>query len=395
MNVLMLGWELPPNISGGLGTACAGLLRGMEYIEGLRVTFVMPAVSGEEGLPHVRLLGLQQAPSIHHAYARVDASAGQRAAVGSYRYGIFREVREYAENALALLGDAQAFDIIHAHDWLTFEAAVALREKSGKNLVVHVHSTEFDRSGGGVPDPGIYEIERRGMEKADRIIAVSEYTKNIIVAKYGQPPDKIEVVRNAIELRGSRGVVRHSINGKVVTFLGRITCQKGPEFFVDAAYKISERMEDVRFVMAGDGDLLPLVKSLVKSLGLGNRFSFPGFLDTDGVSALLAESDLLIMPSISEPFGLVALEAMDAGVPVLLSRHCGLADMLEYVVKIDPHETGHIAEAGVGLLADPDRARAMVDNARAEVGQFSWTASAKQLHRLYGGLLEKAPICVA
>lgn len=384
MRVLMFGWELPPHISGGLGMACAGLLRGMASIDALEVTFVVPAVHGGEGLDHVELLGLEH-PS------RPAPAPPPPGKAGSYSLGIMREVRAYAEKAARLLGDGAAFDIIHAHDWLTFDAAIALKQCSGKQLVVHVHSTEFDRAGANC-DRGILAIERRGMDSADKIIAVSNYTKDILIDQYRQDPAKIEVVGNAVEISGLGRAPTVKDNGEqVVTFLGRITRQKGPEYFVDAAYEISQRADHVRFVMAGDGDLLPLMKSLVKSMGLTQRFTFPGFLDAEGVATVLARSDVFIMPSVSEPFGIAALEAINAGVPVLLSRDCGLADLLSNVIKVDPADAGHIAEASLRLLRDRPYARQLALAARSELEQFSWTASAQRLYGVYRRMLERTP----
>lgn len=417
MHILMLGWELPPRISGGLGKACDGLLRGMASIGGMKTTFTLPrssfatgsypesvTVARPTGASSCRISSITQdllksPASVHGVHPATGGvisrlpSSNRRvlAPTGTYSPGLESEAAAYTTDLMDMLPSLEPFDIIHAHDWLTYEAGIKVKAVTGKKLIVHAHSTEFDRAEASKRNVFIKSIEQRGMESADRIIAVSDYTKEIIVQMFGQHPDRIETIHNAGEFRSganSKGnVVMTSDGDKVVTFLGRITYQKGPEQFIEAAYHVWRAMPNTKFVMAGDGDLLPLVKSLARSLGMSSVISFPGFLDHEGVQELLSRSAVFIMPSMSEPFGLAALEAIEAGVPVILSSRCGLTETISSVVKVDPEDIDAIAEACIGLLRNPESAWRLAAAARPEASCHTWTRAAAQLHELYGRLL--------
>ncbi|MCA1758780.1 MAG: glycosyltransferase family 4 protein, partial [Bacteroidales bacterium] len=349
MNVLMFGWEFPPHISGGLGTACYGLTKGLAKLNQVGVIFIVPKAFGDEEQSAIQLIGannisvtrkeiqfkdVQQKidyfevesnliPYVgeeefwtlkSHKYSKetrfVQTKDGFKIEFsGNYGPDLFQEIKNYALVAEIIARDSQ-FDIIHAHDWLTFPAGIAAKKISGKPLVVHVHATEFDRSGGNV-NPRVYAIEREGMERADKIIAVSTLTKNIIVEKYGIPNEKIKVVYNAVEPVGTeKGRRMHKgVDEKIVTFLGRITMQKGPEYFIEAASLVLKKMNNVRFVMAGSGDLMNQMIARVAELGISDHFHFTGFLKSTDVSQMLRMTDVFVMPSVSEPFGIVPLEA--------------------------------------------------------------------------------------
>lgn len=377
MDVLMLGWELPPAISGGLGVACDGLLRGLGQTEGVAVDFVLPAPPpGLDDYPEsVRIIGLGEC---------ADDAKEPRLPQGSYT-AYRAKATGYARAALRNLDQFDGFDLIHAHDWLTFEAALAIKRATGKPLVVHIHSTEHDRAGHLGVTPAIAELEHLGMQMADRIIAVSHYTKHCLIRDYAQPAAKIDVVYNGHHRLASRAHAPPPDGS--IAFIGRITQQKGPEAFVEAAVLIHERMPDARFVMAGDGNMLAQMRSLVRALGLSDAFSFPGFVDRNEVKRLLAHSRVLVMPSLSEPFGLAALEAIEAGVPVVLSRNCGLAERIPSARCVDPEDIESIAEATCMLLDDPALARACAEAALREAAELGWDKSTAALLDVYAAVL--------
>lgn len=418
VNVLMLGWELPPYISGGLGTACAGLLQGIASVGGVRTTFVLP--DHEKCRQGEFVLRALEANSSHtvaatsnrmgetakdprssalipshlrmQIYARRSSSVERRVtsrddarSTGAYTRQLDHRVQLYATTLAANLSTCSPFDVIHAHDWLTYEAGIEVKRITGKKLLVHVHSTEYDRAGDRIAHPEICAIESRGFRTADKVIAVSHYTKQSLVERYQVDPQKVEVVYNA----GSCDIETYprspgaSARSAVVSFIGRITRQKGPESFIDAAHKIHQQMPDVRFVMAGDGDSLVLVKSLVRCLGLEAVFSFPGFLSRRDVWKLFAKTSALVVPSMSEPFGIVALEAVQAGVPVVLTRHSGFGEVMQNVLKVAPEATDDIASQVLSILSNAQFARRLADGARQEALQFSWVRAGQEVCKIY------------
>lgn len=386
VNVLMLGWELPPSITGGLGVACEGILRGIGAVGGVGIDFLLPTSPDirQDYPAAVRIVELEKC-DIPRAGIRPQGT-----------YTAYREkAARYAAATLRALHRVGDFDLVHAHDWLTFEAALAVKLATGKPLVVHVHSTEYDRAGHHRANPVIAELERLGMEAADRIVAVSHYTKQGLIRDYGQAADKIDVVYNAGRSRPTDLLAGPLPADGCVSFIGRITEQKGPEAFVEAALRIRDCVPDARFEMAGDGNLLPLMRSLVRALGLSDVFSFPGFVDREEVARLLARSRVLVMPSLSEPFGLVALEAIEAGVPVVLSRNCGVVELVPSAACVDPEDIHAITDATVGLLIDPARARARAQAAAREAAVLDWGRSAAVLKNVYGAALGMSmPPCI-
>ena len=354
----MFGWEFPPHIAGGLGTACYGLTRGLAR-GGAEVIFVVPKAYGDEDQRFVRVLDASQVEAqygeavvgdiwervkfiqissnlVPYASEEEFSAEGEAAKksdsfrsgdvwrerfnfTGKYGTNLMEEVSRFAvvgaEVARQLAGQ---FDVIHAHDWLTYYAGMAAKRVSGKPLVVHIHATEYDRSGESV-NPVVYEIEKAGMGAADRVIAVSHLTENIVVSKYGIDPRKVTAVHNAVRFSSGTVQAERAINDKIVTFLGRITFQKGPEYFVEAAAKVLKREPHARFVMAGSGDMLNGIIRRVAKLGIADRFHFTGFLRGEEVQRMFALSDVYVMPSVSEPFGISPLEAMRSNVPVIIS----------------------------------------------------------------------------
>ncbi len=427
MKILMFGWEFPPHISGGLGTACYGLTKGLSSFKGLEIQFVVPKVFGDEEPATIQLTGANNIPVSKKEIAFTDTEnkieyfevnsnlipyvsdeefwylKSQRQTTknrfvkttegfkiefsGTYGPNLIEEIKNYAIVAESIARDS-SFDLIHAHDWLAYPAGIAAKRLSGKPLVIHVHATDFDRSGGNV-NPAVYAIERDGMETADRIIAVSNFTRQIIIGKYNIPPEKITTIYNAVEPEAKLNKIKlkKGLNEKVVTFLGRITLQKGPEYFVEAAFLLSKKMKNVRFVMAGSGDKMNEMIARVAQLGLSDKFHFTGFLKGDEVYQMLKLTDVFVMPSVSEPFGIVPLEAMQANVPVIISNQSGVSEILKNAIKIDFWDTYSMADSIYGLLHYTSLAEFLKKSGKQEVNELTWKHSAKEVKNVYKSLL--------
>ncbi len=429
----MFGWEFPPHIAGGLGTACYGMTRGLAR-NGVEVVFVMPRAYGDEDQRFVRVVNASDVETIgtrdHEfseellekvSFIHIDSnmlpyiSPEEYAAyhdefvrsgrthewtdVWKQRYtfsgkngaNLMEEVARYAMVAAQVAKDLEGqFDVIHAHDWLTYFAGIAAKRVSGKPLVVHMHATEFDRSGENI-NRRVYAIEKAGMQAADRVIAVSELTRRIVIGKYGIPAEKVVTVHNAVRFGESEDAVpERAVKDKVVTFLGRITYQKGPDYFVEAAAKVLQRVPDVRFVMAGSGDLMNHVVRRVAQLGIADRFHFTGFLKGGEVQRMFRLSDVYVMPSVSEPFGISPLEAMRSGVPVIISRQSGVAEVLDYAIKVNYWDVDALADAIYGLLTYPALGRMFASKGLEEVTGLKWTNAAAKIKTVYETVVAEA-----
>ncbi len=419
----MFGWEFPPHISGGLGTACYGLTKGLTKIPDLKIRFVVPRAHGDEDVSKMEITGANDVEITerfvnyenflkHIEYIEIDSLIipytdpeeyeriirnsrnkekssvntsfrGKLYFSGGYGGNLFREIANYAIIA-SVIAENKDFDVIHAHDWLTFPAGIAAKRVSGKPLVIHVHATDFDRSGGNV-NPAVYDIEKKGMIAADRIIAVSNLTRNTIIEKYGIPPEKVITVYNAVEPIGESEKVslKRSISDNIVTFLGRVTMQKGPEYFIEAANKVLQKKEDVRFVMAGSGELFARMLQRVASLRIANKFHFTGFLKGDDVYRMFSISDVYVMPSVSEPFGISPLEAMQSNVPVIISKQSGVSEVLQYAIKINFWDVDAMADAIYGLLSYPALSEMFKRLGKEEVDNMKWENSAYRVYEVY------------
>jgi glycogen(starch) synthase len=418
IRTLMLGWEFPPFISGGLGTACYGLTKAMDRL-GMPVTFVLPRATpirfaaGEEapsgmetteyyqtGMRHIRLRpipsrlvpytpgGSRGAAHWHQAKAATALleAEGRQAIYGP---DICGEVQRYAVRVMKV-AETEEFDVIHAHDWMTFPAGIAVSALTGKPLVVQVHSTEFDRSGEHV-NQYVYDIERHGMHAATLIIAVSNYTRNIIINRYGVPPEKVEVVYNGVEFNGHADAsFPRAWPDKTVLFLGRVTMQKGPEYFLFAAKRVLEKMDDVKFVMAGDGDMLYRSIELAANLGIGHKVFFTRFLRGDDVDRAYQMADLYVMPSVSEPFGIAPLEALQHNVPVLMSKTSGIAETFRNALKVDFWDINEMANKMVAVLRYPPLQEMLRVEGRKEALRFRWEDSAARVNEIYHKALQVA-----
>ncbi len=424
----MFGWEFPPHIAGGLGTASYGLTRGLAK-HGIEVIFVVPKAYGDEDQRFVRVVNASEietpfgdtreqdvwekltfihidsnmvpyvAPEEFDSHAEEYRRTGRTSLdkegwterysfSGKYGANLMEEVARYAMVAAQVARNlAGQFDLIHAHDWLTYYAGIAAKRVSGKPLVVHMHATEFDRSGEHV-NPQVYDIERAGMTEADRVIAVSNLTRNIVIEKYGIPASKVVTVHNAVRFsaKDARPQER-GVSDKIVTFLGRITYQKGPDYFVEAAAKVLRKTRNVRFVMAGSGDMLKHIVRRVAKLGIADRFHFTGFLKGDEVQRMFALSDVYVMPSVSEPFGISPLEAMRSNVPVIISKQSGVAEVLDYAIKVDYWDVDALADAIYGLVKYPALAEMATEKGLSEVTNLKWENAAGEVANVYRSLL--------
>ena len=307
---------------------------------------------------------------------------------GGYGPDLMSEVYRYACAAVAIARKAR-FDVIHVHDWMTYPAGILVRKLTGKPLVAHIHALEHDRSGDNM-NRDVAGIERAGLEAADRVVAVSHYTKRLVMRQYGIPGDKIKVVHNAVsrsEADRVYAVPERCAHEKRVLFMGRVTFQKGPEYFVEAAKLVLGRIPDVRFVMAGSGDMLPNMVRRVAQLRIGSHFHFTGFLKDEEVDRMYAMSDLYVMPSVSEPFGIAPLEAMAYDVPVLISRQSGVAEVVRNAIKVDFWDIREMANKICAILSYPFLAAEEVRNCREELKTIRWENVADRLNAVYEQLV--------
>ena len=422
MKVLMFGWEFPPHISGGLGTACYGLTRGLAH-NGVEVALVVPKAYGDEDQTSARIVNAsdfafdprqiryntfqheisylevnsQLVPyigiddyynvvnQIESGVFEVSEDGGGKRRYqfqGGYGANLMQEVEKYALVAEEI-ARSQQYDVIHAHDWLTYRAGIAAKRVSGPPLVVHIHATEYDRSGENNRNEIVYGLEKEGMMAADAVCAVSNLTRQIVIDKYGIPAEKVFTLHNAVEpaLRQVDGL--RPLKEKIVTFLGRVTFQKGPEYFVETAKRVLEKDDNVRFVLAGDGDMMPRVIRRVAELGISDKFHFTGFLRGKDIDKMFGMSDVYVMPSISEPFGISPLEAMQSGVPVVISKQSGVSEVLQYAIKVDFWDIDATADAIYGILHYPSLAKLFSEKGCEEANNLKWEDVAARLKRIY------------
>jgi glycosyltransferase involved in cell wall biosynthesis len=419
MKALMYGWEFPPHILGGLGTASFGLIRGLSLQEDMDITFVMPKPRGDEDRSFLKIIGVCHTPVVwrdvnyeyvagrlsksvlspekyyelrNHIYAdfsyrHVD-DLGCIEFSGKYPDNLLEEINNYSIVA-GVIARTESYDIIHAHDWLTYPAGIHTKAVSGKPLVIHVHATDYDRSRGNV-NPEVYHIEKDGMDHADHIITVSELTRRTVIEKYHQNPSKVTTVHNAVEPLSKEILSipdKRGVQDKIVTFLGRITMQKGPEYFVEAAARVLQKAGGVRFVMAGSGDMMDKMIRLVAKRNISDRFHFTGFMKGKQVYEIFKASDVYVMPSVSEPFGISPLEAMQCGVPSIISKQSGCAEILDYAVKVDYWDIEALADAIYGLITYPALHTFLKEEGLCEVNSIKWEYAGQKVRRIYDRIL--------
>ncbi len=430
----MFGWEFPPHIAGGLGTACYGMTQGLAS-NGVDVTFVVPKAYGDEDQQYVQVvnasdveaqygaifkgdedimsklnfihidsnlvpyLSPEEYESYHEEFVRTGKRSWEVGDIwkerftfsGKYGANLMEEVARYAIVAAQVAKSLEGqFDVIHAHDWLTYYAGIAAKKVSGKPLVVHLHASEYDRSGENV-NTQVFNIEQGGMMAADRVIAVSNLTRKIAIEKYGIPAEKVVTVHNAVRFEKTNSmVVKRGVDDKIVTFLGRITYQKGPDYFVEAAAKVLKQVPNVRFVMAGSGDMMNHIIRRVASLGIADRFHFTGFLKGDDVHRMFQLSDVYIMPSVSEPFGISPLEAMRSNVPVIISKQSGVAEVLHYAMKVDYWNVDAMADVIYGLISYPALSQMFANKGLEEVTNLKWNGAAAKICDVYQAVVSES-----
>ena len=452
MHVLMLGWEFPPYITGGLGTACQGLTKALNQRD-VKITFLLPKAIGTEAPSHINLIGTDTPrqpmtattteptgsqtiseisddltntefieieagfanpyarPAQHEFVERQSVIPGKKISRevpidpitgnaiepedtsmeesdSDYGGDLLSKIRRYASFCLKAAKGLE-FDVIHAHDWMTFPAGLLLARATGRPLVCHVHSTEFDRSGEH-PNQMIYDIERRGAHGAMRVIAVSRLTQDLLVYRYGMDRNRISVVYNGVDLEPTQNNPKYGIKGddKIVLYLGRITMQKGPEYFIQAAARVLEVMKNVKFVVAGDGDMARSMIEMAAKLGIGHKVLFTGFLRGKDIERVFQMADLYVMPSVSEPFGIAPLEAMIRDVPVLISKSSGVSEVLTHALKVDFWDTDAMANKIVAVLRHPPLGNTLRKQGAFEVRGLNWEGAAERVDRVYNQVVD-------
>lgn len=404
MKVLTFGWEFPPSKNGGLGVACHGLTE--ELIRGgVGVIFVLPRQQDVLGDASFRFadttssfIEFRHLDSYIRPYAQANTVID--VIIGYDQYGVpirqsrtlLEEVHRFAHQA-SLLAKNETFDIIHAHDWTAYLAGVAAKLVSGKKLILHVHATSFDQAGGDNVDPAIFSIESEGFAAADKIVTVSDYTKNIIVTKHGVDPQKVMTVHNGCDVQEAAPLpptlVELKQQGrKIVLYHGRISIQKGVDYFVHAARRVVDVDPSVMFVISGWGDMTHQIIEQVGALGLSNNVLFAGALWDEDRDRMYQTADLVVMPSVSEPFGLVPLEAMRHGTPAIITKQSGVAEVLTHVLKIDFWDVDGMANNILSALRYPVMRQQMVNEGREQLKCLSWKRAADKIKQLYASLLE-------
>lgn len=415
MKVLMFGWEYPPHILGGLGTASYGITKGLAAQGDMEITFCLPRPWGDEDKSFLNIVAMNAVPVVWRDvdYDYVKSRIGNVMSPdlyyrmrdniysdfsymntndlgciefsGKYPDNLQDEINNYSIVA-GVIARQQEYDVIHAHDWLTYPAGIHAKQVSGKPLCIHVHATDFDRSRGNV-NPTVYAIEKDGMDHADCIMCVSELTRQTVIKQYHQNPAKCFTVHNAVyPLRKELQDIprpNHKGKEKVVTFLGRITMQKGPEYFVEAANLVLHRTHSIRFCMAGSGDMLDQMISLAAEKGISDRFHFPGFMRGKEVYECLKNSDVYVMPSVSEPFGISPLEAMQCGTPSIISYQSGCAEILHNCIKVDYWDTHALADAIYSICHNESLYEYLQKEGKEEVDRITWEKVGQLIRSLY------------
>lgn len=392
MKVLMLGWELPPHNSGGLGVACWGLSKALAE-KGVKVTFVLPKKI-DVGSDFMEIVFANVKDVDHTAlgvYKNYSHWKEEMELEVDTPHDFVRGAFDYAEKIQAIAKKHNA-DIVHAHDWLTYPAGVSARKTIGKPYVAHIHSTEYDRTGGNSPNPVVYKIESNGLRSADKVISVSDFTKNIVVDKYGVDHNKVHTVHNGAERFDSDQLPpaleeMKKLGYKMVLFLGRITLQKGPDYFVHAAKIVSDFEDKVMFVVTGSGDMQEQMIGEAARLGISDKFIFTGFIRGQEKDRIFQSADVYVMPSVSEPFGITALESVVNGTPALISKQSGVSEVLHHVLKADFWDVEEMANKIVTLLRYDALKNDLSKESIKEVRNVNWHNSADKCINIYNHLI--------
>ena len=418
MKVLMFGWEFPPKIFGGLAVASYGITKGLSLQGDVETTFCLPKPTGEEE-GFLKIINMSQVPVTwrdvqydqikdrmvghtaedyyrfrDHIYADFNYMQGLDdlgciGFAGGYPSNLHDEINNFSIIA-GVLARSEQFDVIHAHDWLTYPAGVHAKMVSGKPLCIHVHATDFDRSRGKV-NPTVYGIEKNGMDHADCIMCVSELTRQTVINQYHQDPRKCVAMHNAVYPLSDeyKAIVPHkNPKEKVVTYLGRITMQKGPEYFLEAAKRVLDRSHNIRFCFAGSGDMMNAMINLAASYGIADRCHFPGFQRGKQVYECYKNSDVFVMPSVSEPFGIAPLEAMQCGCPCIISKQSGCGEILDNVIKVDYWDIDAMADAIYAIVKYPAMYKSLSELGKEEVNNIKWYDAGLKVRAIYDKVLQ-------
>ncbi len=398
----MFGWEFPPNNLGGLGTACYGLTKALSK-KGISITFVLPKSASAHShlniitttdlyignikmkMKYVNSLLLPYITDKDYEKMYKGLLFGNSLSGELYGKNLFEEVNKYAEKA-AIIAKFEEFDLIHCHDWMTFRAGIKAKEVSGKPLIVHVHATDFDRTGGN-PNQAVYDIEKEGMRAADKIIAVSNYTKDMIIKHYGISPNKVEVVHNAVEQEVNiRKDSKIEHQDKIVLFLGRLTLQKGPDYFIEAAHRVLQILPNTKFIIAGSGEMYRRMVDRAAELGMGKNMLFTGHLTGEDIDRAYQMADLYVMPSVSEPFGITPLESLKNNTPVLISKQSGVSEVLKNALKVDFWDIDEMTNKIVSVLSYSPLKKSLIENGQRELEKITWDNAADKCINIYSKL---------
>ena len=402
MKVLMFGWEFPPFNSGGLGTACYGITKALSE-KGIEINFVLPknykidedflnVISTR--LPKIKIKEIDSllvSYTTSENYRRRFLELTEGNIECNYCDDLIEEVYRYSKIAAEIAAEID-HDIIHVHDWMTFPAGIEAQKVSRKPFIAHVHSTEYDRSGGHGLNPYVYKIEKNGINYADNIIAVSNLTKNKITNGYNENGEKIEVVHNAINISDFAGGKDHSHNFKnykIVLFLGRLTLHKGPDYFLNAAKKVLEKNNEVLFIISGSGDMDYQIIEQAANLGISDKVLFTGFLRGKQLRQIYRMADLYVMPSVSEPFGITSLESLASGTPVMISKQSGASEILNHCLKVDFWDTDEMANKILAVVNHKELKTCLSDNGQNEVSNFKWNKVADKIINIYNKLINR------
>lgn len=400
MRVLTFGWDFPPHTTGGLGVACQGLTRELAH-EGIEVIFVLPKSQTVEGNSRFIFADIEHMVRTREVTSSIAPYLGSQSMLDVYdEYGVRKlyqsslldEVHAFAHRASEIALEEE-FDLIHAHDWTSYLAGVAAKLATGKPLVLHVHATAFDQAAGDNIDPSVFKIEKESFDIADSVVAVSNFTREIIITKYGVDPEKVQVVHNGID---TQEVQHHeptlqelrAQGKKIILYHGRITIQKGVDYFIKAAQKVIEYDPDVVFVISGKGDMVGQIMQQVGALGLSQHVLFAGALWYEERDQMYQSVDLVVMPSVSEPFGLVPLEAIQHGTPSLISKQSGVAEVITHVLKVDFWDVDEMANKILAALRYPVMHGQLVREGKKEVARISWKVASSKIVAMYHRLLE-------
>ncbi|MEA1937301.1 MAG: glycosyltransferase family 4 protein [Patescibacteria group bacterium] len=398
MRVLMFGWEFPPFNSGGLGTACYGITKALSK-KGVEINFVLPKNLGitenflnviSTNLPKIKIKEIDSllvSYGTSYDYKRKFLSVNKENKNNDYCGDLIEEVYRYSLLAKDIASQVK-HDIIHTHDWMTFPSGIEAKKVSGKPFVAHIHSTEFDRCGGHCVNPAIFKIEKEGIRKADRVITVSDFTKNRVLDNCQVDKNKIDIVYNAINKSEFENISDDknffNLNGKkIVLFLGRITLHKGPDYFLRVAKKVLNRNKNVVFVVSGSGDMEYQIIEQASQSGIADNVLFTGFLRGERLKKIYKMANLYIMPSVSEPFGITPLESLASGTPVIISKQSGVSEILNNCLKVDFWDTNEMANKILAVLENEELEECLAENGFAEIDRFNWDDVAERIIEVY------------